>query len=313
MESDIRDGFGVGLSRLVESGLDVVALVSDSKGSAKLAEFEKRYPDRLFDVGIAEQNMVGMAAGLAACGRVVFVSAITNFVAMRAFEPFRTLVCHAGLNVKMAAMSAGLAYPYLGASHVALEDLAMMRAIPGLVVLYPADNAEAAAAVEAAGRHEGPVYLRFGRQCARQLSSIDEPFHIGKSRLLREGRDVALVAAGPMVAIAIDAADRLGAKGLTVAVVNMSSIKPLDAAALKAIGQHVSVVVTIEEHTVCGGLGSAVAEVLAATPGSARLISLGVPDAFSVPGQRNQVLEHFGLDPDQIAERVAALFQTAHR
>jgi transketolase len=302
-ERDIRNAFGDALVELGEVSAELVVAVSDSKLSSKVAEFNDRHPERVIDVGIAEQNLIGIAAGLALTGKTVFAAAIANFIVMRAYEPLRTLIGGMCLNVKIAGMSAGLSYPYLGHSHVCLEDLAITRVIPNFTVLYPADYWDARAAVQAAHDHVGPVYMRFGRQSERNVFDESRRFVIGKADVLREGRDVVLIGAGPMTAACCDAAALLDKAGVRATVVNLSSIKPLDEELLAALAATTRTMLTVEEHSIIGGLGSAVAEFMCRRAPNVTVIAHGVPDCFTIPGPRSTVLDHYRLTAAGVCER----------
>ncbi|MFK0209127.1 transketolase family protein [Agrobacterium sp. NPDC090283] len=300
--TDIRNAYGDALLQLAAEEERLVAIVADSRSSSKLDTFAERFPSRLYEVGVAEQNMLGVAAGLAAVGFIPFASAIANFALMRPFEQFRTVIGYSNVPVKVAGMSSGLAFPFLGGSHCALEDLAISRSVPNVVVLYPADYWEAVAAVKASFYSNGPVYIRFGRQSPSDIYTAEPQFQIGRSSLLAEGSDVFFLAAGPMVSEVLSARQLLESEGISSVVANISCIKPLDKELISRVSQRVRCIITVEEHSVIGGLGSAVAELLAEIQGPP-LMRLGVPDMFTVPGPRQSVLNHFGLTAENIAQR----------
>ncbi|HUV09047.1 MAG TPA: transketolase C-terminal domain-containing protein [Spirochaetia bacterium] len=299
----IRDSYGQALVDLAEINDRVVALAADSKFSSKLAVFEKRYPNRFFDVGICEQNMVGLAAGLSLLGKIPFISAISCFISMRAFEMIRTSVVYPKLNVKIGSMSAGFAYPQLGATHTCIEDLSLLRATTNIVVLSPSDNLQAYQATRAMADYEGPVYLRLGRHPVPDIYDSGYRFQIGKADLLEEGTDVAIVATGPVVPFALEAHTLLRKDGINARVINLSTIKPLDRELLLKAARETGCIVTVEEHTVAGGMGSAVAElIIQEYPVRMRL--LGIPDETPAVAPRDVLLERYNLNAAGIAEVV---------
>lgn len=302
----IRDAYGKAILQLGREDHSIVTLVTDSKLSSKLSDFEKDFPDRVYELGIAEQNMIGIAAGLAVSGKTVFVSAIANFACMRCFEQIRTSIAYPRLNVKIIALSAGFAYPYLGATHTCLEDLAIMRAIPNMTVISPADEIETIAATRAIASYKGPVFMRLGRQPVPTIYDEGYCFEIGKAVTVRDGSDLTLVSTGAMVHLCLDAAERLAKQGVKARVINLPTIKPIDKKVLIQAARETGAIVSVEEHNLPGGLGSAVAEVLCESAPTV-LKRIGVPDAFTVPGPRDGVLKRFGLTTENIVSSALAL------
>ena len=298
-----RAAYGVTLAELAGEGVPVVAVDADLTGSTTTAKFAKAgYADRLFNCGIAEQNMMGVAAGFAATGKVPFASTFAVFATGRAYDQIRNTICYPQLNVKIAATHAGITVGEDGGSHQALEDINLMRGLPNMTVLVPADGPEAYKAVMAAAAYDGPVYIRLGRSAVPTVTDPDADFVIGKGKLLREGTDVTLIACGMMVAVALDAAELLAAEGVNAAVIDMSTIKPIDRALICEWAEKTGAVVTAEEHNIIGGLGSAVSEVLALecpTP----LEMVGVEDVFGESGTAAALVEKYGLTKEHIAEK----------
>ena len=295
-----RDAYGEALKELGAQNPDIVVLDADLSASTKTQVFAKAYPDRFFDTGIAEANMMGVAAGLAAAGKIPFASTFAVFGAGRAYEQIRNSICYPKLNVKVAVTHAGLTVGEDGATHQCLEDLALMREIPGMVVINPSDDIEAKAAVKAAYEHEGPVYMRFGRLAVPIINDRpDYKFEIGKGVTLREGKDVAIIATGLCVSESLAAAEKLAADGIDAKVINIHTIKPLDEELVVAAAKECGKVVTVEEHSVIGGLGSAVCETLskkAPTP----VKTIGVQDRFGESGPAVALLEKYGLNAEGI-------------
>ncbi len=295
---DCRDAFTTTLEQVAERDDRIVIVVNDSIGSSKLGGFRKRWPERTINVGIAEQNMVGVGSGLANGGKVPFVSAASCFLTARALEQIKADVAYSNANVKLVGQSPGVGYGELGPTHHSIEDMAWLRLLPNLAVIVPSDPWETAQAVEAAAAHEGPVFLRITRFGVPKLPRADGArFEIGKAETLREGTDVAIIACGVMVTRALDAADRLAAGGVSSRVVNMASIAPLDEVAIQAAAD-LGAIVTVEEHSMRGGLGGAVAEVVAGyRPCPIRI--LGFP-GFAPTGSPKFLFEKFGLTSDGI-------------
>ena len=296
-----REGYGKGLVALGAEHPEVVVLDADLAGSTKTGMFAKAYPDRHVNCGIAEGNMMAVAAGMAAAGMVPFASSFAMFAAGRAFEQVRNSIGYPKLNVKIGATHGGLSVGEDGASHQCCEDFALMRSIPGMVVISPADAVEAAAAVKAAYEHQGPVYLRFGRLAVPVFHEEGFQFQIGKGEVMREGTDVAIIANGLMVYEAIKAGEELEKAGINARIINMSTIKPLDEELVLKAAKECGKIITCEEHSVIGGLGEAVCSYLSETyPTVVRRI--GVNDQFGFSGPANEVLEAFGLTSAHIAE-----------
>ncbi len=299
-----RESYGEALTALAEKYPNLVVLDADLAAATKTGIFKKAYPDRFYDCGIAEANMMGVAAGLAAAGMIPFASSFAMFAAGRAYEIVRNSIGYPHLNVKIGATHAGISVGEDGATHQCCEDLALMRTIPGMTVINPADDTEAKAAVEAAILHDGPVYCRFGRLA---VPVINDPasykFELGKGVTLREGNDIAVVATGLMVNEALIAADMLAKEGISARVINIHTIKPLDTELISKAAAECGRIVTAEEHSIIGGLGSAVAECVCETcPVPVRRI--GVNDTFGHSGPAVDLLRQFGLSADHIAEVV---------
>ena len=306
----IRDAFGQAMLELGKRDNRIVALASDSKYSSKLDLFEKHFPERFFDVGVCEQNMVGVAGGLAAAGKIPFIAAIACFMSMRCFEQIRTAVAYQKLNVKAVGMSAGFAYPQLGATHTCVEDLAIMRAVSNMVVIAPADNMETYKATMTIAEYNGPVYMRLGRHPVPDIYGQDYRFVIGKGTQLRDGADVSLIAVGHCVAFCLEAYALLLKEGIKARVINMSSIKPLDEELVLKTAKETGAIVTVEEHNIAGGLGSAIAEYLAQSC-PVKMKFIGIPNETPPIGPREWQLERYGLTPVAIAGAVKQLLATA--
>lgn len=297
-----RESYGKALAELGDK-YDIVVLDADLSKSTKTETFKKKFPDRFINMGIAEQNMMSTAAGLASCGKIVFASSFAMFAAGRAFEQIRNSIGYPNLNVKIGATHAGISVGEDGATHQCLEDIGIMRTIPNMVVINPADDVEARAAVEAAVKHNGPVYLRFGRLGVPVI--FDEAtykFEIGKGVLLKDGEDVTLLATGLMVEKALEAADILKEKGISARVINIHTIKPIDKEIIIKAAKETGAVVTCEEHNIIGGLGSAAAEVLAENY-PAVMERVGVCDRFGKSGEPNVLLKEYGLTAENIVDK----------
>ncbi len=299
-----RDGYGDGLLELVNNP-NVVVLDADLAAATKTGVFKKACPERFFDCGIAEGNMMSIAAGLATTGKTVFASSFAMFAAGRAFEQVRNSIGYPGLNVKIGATHGGISVGEDGATHQCNEDIALMRTIPGMTVINPADAHEAKLAVVAAAKHDGPVYLRFGRLAVPVIFGGDYTFEIGKSVRLTEGDDVTVIATGLMVNEALKAAEALKGEGIAVRVINMATIKPIDREAIIAAAKETGAIVTAEEHSVIGGLGSAVADVVCETL-PVPVLRVGVEDTFGKSGPALDLLPLFGLCAENIAAKVRA-------
>ncbi len=299
-----RESYGNALAELGKEHEDIVVLDADLAAATKTGVFKKAFPERHIDCGIAECNMMGVAAGLSTTGKVPFASSFAMFAAGRAFEQVRNSIGYPKLNVKIGATHAGISVGEDGASHQCNEDIALMRTIPGMVVLSPSDDVEARAAVKAAYEHQGPVYMRFGRLAVPVINdNPDYQFELGKGVVLREGKDVAIIATGLPVANCLEAAGRLAAEGIEAKVINIHTIKPLDEELVAAAAKETGKVVTVEEHSVIGGLGSAVCDVLCAQA-PARVLKIGVNDTFGESGPAAELVKKYGLDADSIYEKV---------
>ncbi len=299
-----RESYGNARAELGAEFENLVVLDADLAAATKTGVFKKAYPDRHIDCGIAECNMIGIAAGLAATGKIPFASSFAMFAAGRAFEQVRNSVAYPKLNVKIGATHAGISVGEDGATHQCNEDIALMRTIPGMVVINPSDDVEAKAAVRAAIEHEGPVYLRFGRLAVPVINDTPEyKFELGKGVVLREGKDVTIIASGLPVSECMAAADKLAADGIDAKVINIHTIKPLDEELVIASAKETGKVVTVEEHSVIGGLGSAVCDVLSEkcpTP----VMKIGVNDVFGESGPAVELVKKYGLDADSIYAKV---------
>lgn len=296
-----REAYGQALEALGAARQDVVVLDADLSKSTKTNMFQNKFPERFFNMGIAEQNLMGVAAGFAAAGKVPFASTFAVFATGRAYDQIRNSICYPRLNVKIAATHAGITVGEDGGSHQALEDINLMRGLPNMTVLVPADGPEAYNAVMAAAEVEGPVYIRLGRSAVPTITDPDEAFVIGKGKCLREGADVTLIACGMMVAVALDAAELLAAEGVSAAVIDMSTIKPIDRALIGEWAGKTGAVVTAEEHNIIGGLGSAVAEVLALDK-PVPMEMVGIEDVFGESGTAAALVEKYGLTKEHIAD-----------
>jgi len=303
-----RDAYGKALVKLGALNERVVVLDADLSKSTKTHDFMKNYPHRFFNMGIAEQNLMGTAAGLAAAGKIAFASTFAVFATGRAFEQIRNSIAYNKLNVKIAATHAGLTVGEDGASHQSVADLAVMRALPNMTVIVPADGIEAEQAVFAAAEHEGPVYIRLGRSGVPVIYDSAYEFRIGKASVLKEGREATIFATGIMVSEALKAAEQLAAEGLEIGVINISTLKPLDTEAIIRAAQETGAVVTAEEHNIIGGLGSAVAEVLAENC-PVPLVRVGIQDTFGESGKPQELLDKYGLNVSTVREAVRKAIQ----
>lgn len=301
MAKATRTAFGETLIKLVDEGMDIMAVDADLCGSTTTAKFGAAYPDRLFDVGIAEQNMIGVASGLALTGRTVFTGSFAVFGTGRCWEQIRNTVCDSGLNVKICPTHAGITVGADGATHQALEDIALMRVLPGMRVLVPADYASAAAAIRLAAATPGPFYVRLGREPLPEV--YDEGFtcDVAFANVLREGSDISIMACGVEVAQALAAADALAAEGISAEVVDVMSVKPLDEETIIASAAKTGCVLTVEEHSIYGGMGSAVAELLGEKH-PVPVTRLGLT-TFGQSGDAAELLAYYGLDAAGIAAR----------
>lgn len=301
-----RESYGNALVELGKENPNVVVLDADLAAATKTGVFKKEFPERHIDCGIAECNMMGMGAGLAASGMIPFVSTFAMFAAGRAYEQVRNGVGYPHLNVKIGATHGGISVGEDGATHQCCEDVALMRTIPGMTVIVPSDDVEAKAVVKAAAELDGPVYMRFGRLAVPVINdTADYKFEIGKGTVLREGTDVTIIANGLCVGESLEAAEKLAADGINAKVINMATVKPLDEELVITAAKETGKVVTVEEHSVIGGLGSAVCDVLsekAPTP----VLKLGVQDVFGHSGPAVELIKEFGLDSEGIYKSVKA-------
>ena len=301
-----RESYVNALAELGAEYENLVVLDADLAAATKTGIFKKAFPDRHIDCGIAECNMMGIAAGLATTGKIPFASSFAMFAAGRAFEQVRNSIGYPKLNVKIGATHAGISVGEDGATHQCTEDIALMRTIPGMVVINPADDVEAKAAVRAAIEHEGPVYLRFGRLAVPVINDTpDYKFELGKGVVLREGKDVTIIATGLPVSECLAAADKLAADGIDAKVLNIHTIKPLDEDLVVKAAKETGKVVTVEEHSVIGGLGSAVCDVLSEKCPT-QVMKIGINDTFGESGPAVELIKKYGLDADSIYEKVKA-------
>lgn len=303
---DCRDAFTETLEALAAANEDIVAVVNDSVGSSKLTGFRDRFPERLINVGIAEQNMVGVAAGLANGGKLPFVCAAAPFLTGRALEQIKADIAYSQANVKLVGISSGMAYGELGPTHHSIEDFAWIRALPNIPVIAPADRFETAAAVTWAAGHDGPCFLRLSRVGVPDLLAEGHVFELGKANMLRDGSDLTIIANGVLTHRAIAAAGILNGRGVSARVLNMASVRPIDAGAILKAAKETGAILTCEEHTIFGGLGSAVAEVVVDSH-PVLMKMLGVPGVFAPTGSANFLLDEFGMSPEGIAESAAIL------
>lgn len=307
--ADCRIAFAETLVALAEADPRVVVVANDSVGSSNLKEFSRRFPGRLVNVGIAEQNLVGVSAGLAGAGKIAFACGASCFLTGRALEQVKTDLAYSRHNVKLCGMSSGMAYGQLGPTHHSIEDLAWTRAIAGLTVIVPADPVETAQAVRAAAALDGPVFLRLSRLPVPTVHPDDYTFVAGRAALLRSGSEVTIIGAGVTLARALEAAALLEADGISAAVLNVSTIRPIDREQIVEAARR-GPIVTVEEHTTVGGLGSAVAEVVVASH-PVRMEMLGVPGVFAPTGSPEFLLEHFGITPEGIRRAARSLLRPA--
>lgn len=303
---DCRDAFAATLERLAGENDKIVAVCNDSVGSSKLTGFKSKYPERLVNVGIAEQNLVGVAAGLANGGQLPFVCAASPFLTGRSLEQIKADISYSNANVKLVGISSGMAYGELGPTHHSIEDFAWMRVLPNLPVIAPCDRIETAAAIEWAANYGGPCFLRLSRVGVPDLLPQSHEFEVGKANLLREGTDVTLIANGTLTHRIVKAAEILARRGINARVLNMATVRPIDEAAIIAAAKETGAILTAEEHSVFGGLGSAVAEVVvdnAPVP----MKRLGVPGIYAPTGSAEFLLDEFGMAPASIADAAVDL------
>lgn len=308
-KKDTRSGFGAGLHELGKNNSSVVALCADLTGSLKMDAFKKDFPERFFQTGIAEANMMGIAAGLTIGGKIPFTGTFANFSTGRVYDQIRQSIAYSGKNVKICASHAGLTLGEDGATHQILEDIGMMKMLPGMTVIVPCDYNQTKAATLALGEHIGPAYLRFGRPSWPIFTEVNRPFTIGKADKMIEGKDVTIIACGHLVWHAIEAEEKLAAAGIQAEVINMHTIKPLDAQAILESVRKTKCVVTCEEHQINGGLGESVAQVLTRfMPAPVEMVA--VHDSFGESGTPAQLLKKYGLSSDDI---VNAAHKVIHR
>ena len=303
-----RDAYGKALVELGQKNDKVIVFDADLAAATKTGMFKKEFPERFIDCGIAEGNMIGVAAGMATAGYTVFASSFAMFAAGRAFEQVRNTIGYPHLNVKIGATHAGISVGEDGASHQCCEDIALMRTIPGMTIINPADDVEARLAVMAAAEMDGPVYMRFGRLAVPRIFDENYKFEIGKGVYLKEGKDVTIIATGLMVERALQAAENLKAEGIDAAVINMATIKPIDRDIIIDAAKKTGAIVTAEEHNIIGGLGGAVAEVVAETI-PVPVLRVGVEDAFGKSGPALELLEIFGLNAENICAKAKAAIE----
>lgn len=301
-----REGYGDGLVELAEIRPDLVVLDADLAAATKTSVFKKAYPERHFECGIAEQNMMGVAAGIASTGKLVFASSFAMFATGRAYEVVRNSIGYPAFNVKIGGTHGGISVGEDGATHQCNEDIALMRTIPGMTVINPADYYEAKAAVLAMAEHQGPAYLRFGRLAIPVYNSPDYKFELGKGVTLKDGKDITIIATGLMVAEAIEAGKALAEQGIDARVINIHTIKPIDRDIIVKAARETGIIVTVEEHSVIGGLGSAVGDVvLEEYP--VPVVKIGINDVFGHSGPAKDLLVEYGLTADNIVKTVKAV------
>lgn len=299
-----REAYGKALAELGNKNDKVVVLDADLSKSTKTADFKKEHGDKFFNMGIAEANMMGVAAGLSTCGKIPFVSTFAMFAAGRAFEQIRNSICYPNLNVKVCATHAGLTVGEDGASHQAIEDLSLMRSIPNMVVINPSDATETEAAINAVAEYVGPCYVRLGRAGVSSINdNSDYKFEIGKGVKLREGKDATIIATGLMVEAALEAYNMLAEEGIKVNVINIHTLKPIDRKIIADAAKETGVIITAEEHNIIGGLGSAVCEVVSETC-PVQVLRIGVKDTFGESGKPNELLKAYGLTAEDIVNTV---------
>lgn len=301
-----REAYGTALAELGEKYENIVVLDADLSKSTKTFEFKKKFPQRFFNIGISEQDLMGTAAGFATCGKIPFASTFAMFAAGRAFEQVRNSIAYPNLNVKIAATHAGITVGEDGASHQAIEDIAIMRAIPNMTVINPADAVTAKKTIEAAVEYKGPMYIRLGRLAVPVIHKEDVNFKIGKGIVLKDGKDATIIAAGFMVHLAMEAAEMLKSDGIDVSVIDMHTIKPIDKDLVVEFAKKTKAIVTAEEHNIIGGLGSAVAEVLSEECPT-RMVRVGINDVFGQSGKPMDLVKHYKISAEDIVVAVKKL------
>lgn len=300
-----RESFGMALCELAKTNEDIVVLDADLSGSTKTAMFQKAFPERFFNCGIAEGNMISAAAGLAACGKIPFAASFAMFATGRAYEQIRNSVAYPGLNVKIAGSHAGISVGEDGATHQCCEDIAIMKTLPGMTIINPADHWEMTAAVKAAIEYKGPIYLRLGRLAIDSFNDpADYSFTLGKGITLHEGNDITVIATGIVVKDALEAVRELEAQGINARLINMHTIKPIDENIIIKAAKETGRIVTVEEHNVVGGLGDSVCDVTARKC-PVQVTKIGIQDRFGYSGPANDLLKLFGLSKENIAKVVS--------
>ncbi len=302
VETATRDAYGETLYRIGQKYSDVVVLDADLSSSTKTSLFAKAFPERFFNIGVSEQDMIGTAAGLSLAGKIPFASTFAIFETGRAWEQIRQTIAYSGLNVKLVATHGGITVGEDGASHQALEDIALMRVIPGITVIVPSDAYETEQVIEEIVRTKGPVYVRLGRAKVKPVMPEDYRFSIGKAYVFKEGRDVNIIACGVMVYEALKASEILEREGIDTGVINMSTVKPLDEDAL-ILASRARLIVTAEEHSTIGGLGGAVCEFISSKKPSP-VLRIGTPDTFGCSGSSKELMDYFGLTGEKMAKRI---------
>ncbi|TCW39506.1 transketolase subunit B [Thermohydrogenium kirishiense] len=306
MNKATREAYGEALVELSKINKDVVVLDADLSKSTKTAEFQKVSPERFFNIGIAEADMIGTAAGLATCGKIPFASTFAIFATGRAYEQIRNSVAYPKLNVKIAATHAGITVGEDGATHQSIEDISLMRSIPNMVVINPSDDIETKSAILAAAEYKGPVYIRLGRMAVPTIHDDSYKFQLGKGEVIKSGKDVTIIATGITVSMAIEAAEELKKDGIDAEVINIHTIKPIDKELIIKTAQKTDRIVTVEEHSIIGGLGSAVCEVLSQEyPTKVKMI--GINDVFGQSGKPKELLEHYGISTENIIKTAKSL------
>ena len=301
------DVFSDTLQELAEHDKDIIVVTSDSRGSGKLAPFGQKFPAQHIEVGIAEQNLVGVAAGLASCGKKVFAVSPACFLTARALEQIKNDVAYSDNHVKVIGISAGVSYGALGSTHHSLHDFAALRAINNIIVVAPADNLETEQAIKLAAETDHPVYLRFGKRAMQSLTETCDDFVFGKGRVIKKGTDVAIIATGETVYPALQAAEKLAEQNIHATVISMHTIKPLDIALLESVAETCKAIVTVEEHSVYGGLGEACASHLLQNGFAKSFKIMGIPDEYTVTGSQQDIFDHYGINEKGIADVVLSL------
>lgn len=295
------------LLALAENDRDIVVLCSDSRGSASMGPFAEKYPERFVETGIAEQNIVGIAAGLAACGKKPFVASPASFLTMRSAEQIKLDIAYSQMNVKLIGISAGISYGALGMSHHSLQDIALLRSVPGIMISVPADRHEARCMTEALLNHTGPAYMRLGRNPVEDVyPSQDYDFKLGRAMTMRHGNAISVITFGETVRIALDAAELMSARGIDCRVINMHTLKPLDTECIIKAAKETGAILTIEEHSVLSGFGAAVAETVVQNKPVPMKI-MGIPDEPAIPGKTGEVFEHYGIGPENLCREAERL------